>query len=1023
MNKNEVINLWKKYLYEIDKEEKYEMHMKSCFNMTINELFEQRKKDKSNDKLISDILKQRNESSYLEEIIKYNEAMFKNIPFWNFYKPILFYFFEGKSKFEEYQEQILDIDNFMCRMLIQGYLYLHNYGKRSIIFELNYARENNELYGDSAEDRYHFFNAEMLSDDMFLKSLYSEYSELFKVLTLKANQYVEYVIDILEAYKRECHQIKKVFCFENNEKIVDVKLGQGDLHKGGKTVAILQLENNLVVYKPNKLGLEIAYYELIKWINQKIDTNLVAAKSYFTGNAVWMEYMETSACKTEEDIKEFYLNIGLIMCILYSLNATDFHHENILACGRKPVLIDLETLITPFIEEENKDALSVVSAILERSIASMHLLPEHIINTNDQIFDVSGLGAINEQQSPYKVEVLANVGMDTMKVERNFVQIKAKNNNPVFENEKIESVKYLPEIKIGFEKMYYWIIENRSEYKEKVLAIFKGTSCRYIANATAIYANLLNSSFHPDVLRNSIDRKVLLSRIAFSQEEISPLVKSEINDMYNGDIPYFSVGFDDRNIFDSEEHMVQEYTFSLSPSENFIRKINEFSERDLEIQLSILDFTYLYTVDDVEFYKERTLPKGIYGDYQDCFDSSSEWIELSQKIGKHIFQQSIKGKNGEYIDRSWIGPVFLVKKEMYVNVKNIGLDMYKGNSGLALYFASIYKLTGLEYFKIATIETLNTSIGLSQNVGLDAMKEYAIGVGAFNGLSGIAYSAFWVGVLLGEKQYIDFAKDFLSELVMGKNTYPKDDLDVISGLAGLLSVLMSLINNAEGYIAKEDVNKLVECSDIVYSQMKQRLTEDEFFGCDGLTGYGHGTSGICTSLYKYYLVKKDDSVLKDVRILLEYERTMYSTELNNWYLDRHKDDVSYGWCHGSSGILLNRLFLYGNGYFDDYIENEIQIALKETLENGFGNNPTYCHGDPGNFEIIMYATHILKDTMLEEQVKRAFNHYVNNYIMQNWDKPLLGHAEVFALMSGMASIGYSLNKFLDKKLPNILLLE
>ena len=71
----------------------------------------------------------------------------------------------------------------------------------------------------------------------------------------------------------------------------------------------------------------------------------------------------------------------------------------------------------------------------------------------------------------------------------------------------------------------------------------------------------------------------------------------------------------------------------------------------------------------------------------------------------------------------------------------------------------------------------------------------------------------------------------------------------------------------------------------------------------------------------------------------------------------------------------------------------------------------------------MYATHILKDTMLEEQVKRAFNHYVNNYIMQNWDKPLLGHAEVFALMSGMASIGYSLNKFLDKKLPNILLLE
>ena len=146
--------------------------------------------------------------------------MFKNIPFWNFYKPILFYYFEGKSKFEEYQEQVLDIDNFMCRMLIQGYLYLHNYGKRSIIFELNYARENKELHGDSAEERYHFFNEEMLSDDMFLKDLYSEYSELFKVLTLKANQYVEYVIDILESYRRECHQIKKCLVLKKTKKLL-----------------------------------------------------------------------------------------------------------------------------------------------------------------------------------------------------------------------------------------------------------------------------------------------------------------------------------------------------------------------------------------------------------------------------------------------------------------------------------------------------------------------------------------------------------------------------------------------------------------------------------------------------------------------------------------------------------------------------------------------------------------------------------------------------------------------------------
>lgn len=48
-----------------------------------------------------------------------------------------------------------------------------------------------------------------------------------------------------------------------------------------------------------------------------------------------------------------------------------------------------------------------------------------------------------------------------------------------------------------------------------------------------------------------------------------------------------------------------------------------------------------------------------------------------------------------------------------------------------------------------------------------------------------------------------------------------------------------------------------------------------------------------------------------------------------------------------------------HGFSDEYLDDEIRCALENTINNGFGNNPTFCHGDLGSLEVIYKAGKVL----------------------------------------------------------------
>ena len=106
------------------------------------------------------------------------------------------------------------------------------------------------------------------------------------------------------------------------------------------------------------------------------------------------------------------------MALLYVLEATDFHSENIIAAGEQPVLIDLEAIFHPRLKvpELEKEA---DCAALSNSVLRVGLLPWYgYANEESDGIDLSGLGGAAGQITPYKVAHWEGVGTDEMKLSR-----------------------------------------------------------------------------------------------------------------------------------------------------------------------------------------------------------------------------------------------------------------------------------------------------------------------------------------------------------------------------------------------------------------------------------------------------------------------------------------------------------------------------------------------------------------------------------------------------------------------------
>ncbi|MGG7177955.1 type 2 lanthipeptide synthetase LanM family protein [Clostridium paraputrificum] len=971
------------------------------------------------EKIKFSFLEECNDESYEEIVNNVLDRIELNFRWAHFFKPLILAHTKELYKLVKEIRIIENKEEFFYISIFEIVKKMQRTSYRVLISQINTLSKENKLVGNSPKERGDYFKNVVLRDKNYLNSVYEFYPELSRLLMILVKNEVNFISNILVSTDKEFINLVDIFNIDNKDRLKGFSLSSGDTHNDGKSVTILNFTSGKkLLYKPRNIEIDYGYKKFIKWLNSKnIDGyyNLYSPKVYSNSkkNEGWVEFIEYKECRDDEGVKRFYKRIGEILCLFHLFNSTDFHYENLIAGGEYPILIDLETVLNPKVYEKVDEytALMMVNKTINDSIYSCGLLPRNIIsNKNEKYIDISGLSVDKEQEDRIKSNVIENYDTDEVRLVRKYMNWMPKNNNPKLGGQIIESKNYVEEIKEGFINLYRWVMKNRSMSKEKVIEIFNKRRCRVVIRTTNVYDQILNTSYHPQLLENTVDRKVYLSRIALSLNSIvEQFVEEEYKQLLNGDIPYFMADTDKKDICYGEEGECKNI-YENCILDDICNNIDSCNELDLERQVSMINMSFEDKLINSRFNitNNKFIQKDEYKKY-----NRKDALKIAEDVGNYILRKSIKGKKDGREELMWIGVRAVIKG----NVSSIwasGTDLYNGNAGIGLFLAYLGELTNNEKFKNAALEVLNPIIN---------PDEEEQNIGAFNGLAGNIYILYNVGKFMNKQEFIDFAYKEISLLV--KLIDSEDNYDVIGGQAGIILVATSLYKVIDDEKVKKD---LLNIMNVAYEQIKrQAITKKEghTWSENGLLGFAHGNAGVEAALIKFFNITEREDALDLLKSAIKFDRRFFNKEKGGWPRAAENYEVySNFWCNGNAGMLLSRLILIEEGYKDKLINEEIRFCIKRICTKGIGNDFSLCHGDLGNLLVLYRAAEVLKDEVLKGKVISTFNNYLENFEKEKIMEKEFKYTEKNGIMIGISGIGYSILKFLYYDVvPDILCFE
>lgn len=891
---------------------------------------------------------------------------------------------------------------------------------RTLVLELNVARVQGLLPGATPDARFQSFAQRLRQRDVAL-SILQEYAVLTRQVVLAIDQWVNFSLEFLNRLCADWETLRATFSPQADPGVLTQVEAGGDRHQDGRAVLIARFRSGLrLVYKPKPMAVDRHFQELLAWLNAR-----GAAPPFHTfqvldrGRYGWAEFVSPQTCTTPEEVRRFYERQGGYLALLYALQATDFHFENLIAAGEHPVLIDLESLLhpSPGTGDPSRSDLRAGQE-MAYSVLRVGLLPQRLwAGADSEGVDMSGLGAPAGQLSPGPVPYLESQGTDEMHVASKPQPMPGGHNRPSLGGVDVSVLDYADALADGFARVYHLLLAHRDELlaDDGPLARFADDEVRVILRPTRTYAMLLQDGFHPDVLRDALDREQLFDLLWGATPTAPHLVAalpSERAALWRGDVPLFTTRPSSRDLWDDAGQRLPD--FFEEPSLAVVRRrLLEWGPRDLERQTWFIRAsltTLAFEAGHSNWHRYRPVePRGPA--------DSAQLLDAAAAIGTKLETLALCG--AEHADATWIGLTAVNDKRW--TLTPMGPDLYAGVPGVALFLAYLGAVRGESRFTglaRAALATLRRQTG--------QVQQALTSVGGFDGWGGVIYTLSHLGVLWQDAALLAEAEALVERL---PPLIAKDEaLDVLTGTAGCVGALLALYRCTHSAKALETAcrggGRLLEC-----------LPLDKP-GKNGprLAGFSHGAAGIAWALLELAALTGDDRFRRGALQAVAYERSLFAPAAGNWP-DLRKFDEGAGaqnegaprfmtaWCHGAPGIGLGRL--RSLAYLDDAeVRAEIDVALRTTLAQGFGGNHSLCHGDLGNLELVAEAGRVLPDSQWQQQTRR-----LGAMILESIqrDGPLCGvplAVETPGLMTGLAGIGYGLLRLAaPERVPSVLTLE
>jgi type 2 lantibiotic biosynthesis protein LanM len=887
-----------------------------------------------------------------------------------------------------------------------------------------------------------------------LVDLFLEFAAMARQLAVMTELWIESQLEFLQHLSADWPEITKTFASSDTlGQVTGIKTLLSDPHRGRRSVIALEIEPNLsLIYKPKDMGIEKEYNQLLTWLNEQgcplPQRNLQVLNC---GNHGWVEYVEPLPCEDKAQLQRHYQRAGMLLCLTYVLDAIDCHHENVIACGEHPLLIDAETLMQHRSKEsleKMQNAQELAFNQINHSVQRTAFLPAwHFGGEDNYNFDFSGLGSQVQKPWLYKGFKWSNINTDRMNYGLGEVEITPPTQHiPALNGETTNFSDWIEAIAEGFELMYRFLIEKREALlsSDSPLWSMKKEPIRYLFRNTNSYFKIFDKLDHVKYLRDGVDRSIgleILKRSCGRPEEkpkIWPLIQNEREQIEQLDIPFFSI-YADTDVLDLPANNRVEGVF-LAPSFDFvIQRIQNLSEQDLGLQLQLINATlYLRIIEaqdvapDIEVAK---VDETVLMQKTEITPEEDVLLVEIMAIADRLKQRAIHAPDGSV---TWLAPQFAGRNNRF-EYQPTSFSLYDGKFGIALFLAALEHVRGTGEFRELALGALQefrtNTIPRTEEEKKNIPKDLNIGMGS--GMAGQISVLTRVGQFLSDDSLIADALE-VARLISQDMIAQDKQLDALGGAAGTILSLLALhrVTQDAGVL-----NIAVACGDYLLSKSVAapkgrawKTLNDRL-----ITGYSHGAAGIAHALLNLAQVAENAEFRQLAEDAIAYEQSMFLPDEGNWpdlrdfskvVLNGKSEQLSLmsSWCHGATGIGLSRvgvLPLLEN----EAIYQDIKVAI-QTTKRYLAQKSQYvdhlCCGAMGQIEFLLCAAYRLKDSeLLEEALSYAAQVVMERKQKGYYFEPAIqGRVYAPSLFRGETGVGYTLLHLMyPHKLPSILLYE
>lgn len=732
--------------------------------------------------------------------------------------------------------------------------------------------------------------------------------------------------------------------------LTGVEAGAGDSHRGGRSVMLLRFADGArLVYKPRPMSAHLHFNSLTEWFGSLPEApRLRVPRVLDRGAYGWAEFVEARPCASVAETRQFYRRQGALLALLHALDGTDLHHENVIACGPHPVLVDVETLFhLPLGPARSSDP---AARALHDSVHRVGLLPQLLVGDTTAL-DMSAIGGGRAGASPIETADWAETGTDRMRLVRRAGRFTESANRPRLGGVAAAPSAYTEELCDGFRAGYTAICEHRGELLGKggLLRMFDRDEVRFVPRPTWTYTTLLDESTHPDLMRDAAERHRVLSLLRtplLGAPALPGLEDEEIAELWRGDVPVFTTRPGSTELWGGSGRTVPgagseagavpgagsvpgtapgsvpgpgsvgdeggsrdtSGTTGLARVEAKIRAMDSVDRQDQE---RIVRAAMVST-------SPEPAHRAAVGDRARSAARAPEPEQLlsaAVSVGDQLVSLAYRHAGRT----NWVGLELL--GERYWRLTPMAADLAGGYTGPALFLAQLAAVTGAPRYAEAAREALAPVPGLLDGLHDRADELGALGSGAFAGLGGIAYALTEVGSLLDDPEVLDLAGP--ATRLSCAASEAEDGFGVRGGAAGGLVSLLAVhrvTGRAEAWRGAERIAERIVAGPLP----------------DG-GGFADGAAGIGWALLRFAAAGGD--ARHRAAGLHALRRAAAATT------------GGPAWCDGAAGVAL-AVADSPDALADPELSDWSARVTGELADTGPLSNDSLCHGELGLLELL-----------------------------------------------------------------------